>query len=103
MQHEQETTRVAEMRRDAPGAAARAYMERLRGEVEAERGVDVDMNMGSEEDEESLRRLGALERRDEVERTWGQGVEGLVGLEKVTGVVGKLERAARAVKVVEGM
>ena len=61
------------------------------------------MNMGVDEEEVGLRELGGLERRDEVEKTWGAGVEGLVGLEKVTGVVGKLERAARAVEVVEGM
>lgn len=101
MQHEQETTRVAEMRRDAPGAAARAFVERLRVEMLAEREVDVKMEDADGSD--GLEGLGVLERRDEVERTWGKGVEGLMRLESVTGSVAKLERAARAVEVVEGM
>ena len=102
MQHEQETTRVAEMRRDAPGAAARAFMERLGIEVQAEREADLDARMMSG-DEEILDCIGRLQRRDDVERTWERGVDGLKGLEGVTGVVAKLERAGRAAEVVEGM
>lgn len=102
MQHEQETTRVAEMRRDAPGAAARAFMERLRGEMRAEREVDLDARM-KDGDEEVLSCMGSVERRDDVEKMWGRGVDGLEGLEGVTSVVAKLERAGRAAEVVEGM
>lgn len=102
MQHEQETTRVAELRRDAPGAAARAFMERLRGEMQAERNADLDINM-EEGEGEALRGLGTLERKEDVERIWGRGVHGLKGLEEVTGVIAKLERAAKAAEVVEGM
>ena len=102
MQHEQETTRVAEMRRDAPGAAARAFMERLGIEVQAEREANLDARM-MYEDEEILDCIGRLERSDDVESTWGKGVDWLKGLEGVTGVVAKLERAGRAAEVVEGM
>ena len=100
MEHEQETTRVAEMRRDAPGAAARAYVERLNKEIQAERELDAVME---DDDKELLRGLGDLKRKDEVERTGGKGVGGLVALENVTGSLAKLERAGRAVEVVEGM
>lgn len=100
MQHEQETTRVAEMRRDAPGAAARAYMERLNKEMEAER--ERKFEEGGDE-MEGVVELGNLQRRDEVERTWGRGLEGLKGLEGITEVGARLDRAKAAVEVVEGM
>ena len=99
MQHEQETTRVAEMRRDAPGAAARAYMERLNKEMESEREVKFEEVDGME----GIVQLGELERRGDIEMTWGRGVEGLVGLKGITEVGARLERARRAVEVVEGM
>lgn len=99
MQHEQETTRVAEMRRDAPGAAARAYMERLNEEMQADREVDT----GDGDEMQGVIELDGLERRDEVERTWGRGLDGLVALEGITEVGARLERAKRAVEVVEGM
>lgn len=89
---------MAELRRDAPGAAARAYMERLEGEMGAERELkreeDVDEGMGV------VLEAGMGE---EVERMWGRGVEGLVGLERITEVLAKLERAGKAAEVVEGM
>ncbi len=99
MQHEQETTRVAEMRRDAPDAAARAYMERLNKEMQADREVNIE---GGDE-MQGVIELGGLERRDEVERMWGRGLDGLVALEGITEVGARLERAKRAVEVVEGM
>lgn len=99
MQHEQETTRVAEMRRDAPGAAARAYMERLNREMLADREVDTGEGNGAQ----GVIELGGLERRDDVQRTWGRGLDGLVALEGITEVGARLERAKRAVEVVEGM
>ena len=96
---------MAALRRDAPAAAARAYMERLgreldaeeealgrvRGEVAGERGVEVEME-----------RVG-LERAEEVRGTWEGAVEGLEGLGRVTETVARCERAKRAVQVVEGM
>ncbi|KAL8831262.1 MAG: hypothetical protein Q9170_005381 [Blastenia crenularia] len=76
-QLEWEHTRVAELRREAPGAAARAYVERLEGV--------------------------RLERSEEVEKMWERGLEGLVDLGKVTEVVARVERAVKAAEVVEGM
>lgn len=101
MQHEQETTRVAEMRRDAPGAAARAFMETLRGEIQAEREVDVKME--DEGEAQVLREMGVLERSKEVEKMWERGVDGLKGLEGLKGVVARLERAGTVAEIVEGM
>ncbi|KAL8829909.1 MAG: hypothetical protein Q9191_001729 [Dirinaria sp. TL-2023a] len=98
MQHEQETTRVAEMRRDAPGAAARAYVERLRKEMEMEREMKAE-----ELGEESIPGLGALERKQDIEETWERGLESLAGLKGITEVVARLDRAAQAVEVVESM
>lgn len=101
MKHEQETTRVAGMRRDAPGAAVRAYMERLSREMQADR--DEGELEGGDDAMQGVVELGGLERRDEVEGTWGRGLEGLVALEGITEVGARLERARRAAEVVEGM
>ena len=101
MQHEQETTRVAELRRDAPGAAARVFVGRLKREMSTEREAGAVDEVGDEE--KLIKGLGAMERRDEVERTWRKGVEGLDALQGITGTVAKLERASKAVEVVEGM
>lgn len=102
-QLEWEHTRVAELRREAPGAAARAYVERLEGEREKEkvRDREIEGEMGVER-EGGLERLG-LERRKEVEKMWGRGLEGLVELGRVTEVVAKAERAKKAAEVVEAM
>lgn len=100
---EQESTRVAELRRDAPGAAARAYMERLEAEMEAERVAERER--GRQEEPPPFRLLEGMQlgNLEEVESMWGKGTDGLVGLEKVTGVLAKLERAVVAAEVVEGI
>lgn len=98
---EQESTRVAELRRDAPGAAARAYMERLEAEMEAERVAERERGRPEEASQVNLLGEFKLGNLEEVEGMWGKGTEGLVELEKVTGVLAKLERATVAAKVVE--
>lgn len=108
-QLEYESTRVAELRREAPGAAARAYMERLEAEMdlererdreqERERGLDAERAAGQQVELVWAR----VERVEEVENMWQRGTEGLVGLEKVTGVLARLERAEKAAEVVEEM
>lgn len=104
-QLEQESTRVAELRRDAPGAAARAYMERLEAELEAERVLERERGKDGVAvgGDVSLLEGVKVENLEEVERMWGRGVGGLAGLEKITGVLAKLERAATAAEVVEGI
>ncbi|KAL8970478.1 MAG: hypothetical protein Q9197_003789 [Variospora fuerteventurae] len=102
-QLEWEHTRVAELRREAPGAAARAYVERLEREREVEKGKEREL-----EGEMAGKREGGLEgvrleRGDEVEDMWARGLEGLVGLKTVTEVVARMERAGKAAEVVEGM
>ena len=94
---------MAELRREVPGSAARRYMERLEGELQKEREMEAErqetkMDLGAMELD-----MGTLERRENVERMWGKGTEGLVELGKVPGVLAKLERAEKAVEVVEGM
>lgn len=88
---------MAELRRDAPGAAARAYMERLDGEMGVER------ELKREEVEEGVEVDLGGEMGEEVESMWGRGVEGLVGLERITSVLARLKRAGKAAEVVEGM
>ena len=78
-------------------------MERLEGELQKEREMEAErqetkMDLGAMELD-----MGTLERREIVERMWGKGTEGLVELGKVPGVLAKLERAEKAVEVVEGM
>ena len=78
-------------------------MERLEGELQKEREMEAEreetkMDLGVMELD-----MGTLERREDVERMWRKGTEGLVELGKVPGVLAKLERAGKAVEVVEGM
>ncbi|KAI4165115.1 MAG: hypothetical protein LQ342_001392 [Letrouitia transgressa] len=104
---EWEHTRVAELRREAPGAAARAYVERVEGEMAGQRAAEEEeMERGEEAEarvEGSLGQMMRVERLEQVERMWGRGVEGLLGLEKITGVLAKLERATKVAEVVEGI
>lgn len=78
-------------------------MERLDGELRKEREMETEreetkMDLGVTELD-----MGTLERREDVERMWGKGTEGLVELGKVPSVLAKLERSGKAVEVVEGM
>ncbi|KAI4116172.1 MAG: hypothetical protein LQ338_007756 [Usnochroma carphineum] len=104
-QLEWEHTRVAELRREAPGAAARAYVERLEREREGERrtGREVEGEVGGVREGEEGLEGAVVQRVEEVEKMWGKGVEGLVELGKVTEVVARMERARKAAEVVEGM
>ena len=96
---ESESTRVAELRRDAPGAAARAYMEILEADLEAEKAREVEVK--EEADEQG--QVGAtFERAAEMERMWTRGTETMVGLERIPVVLEKMERARMAAEVVEG-
>lgn len=100
---------MAELRREAPGAAARAYMERLEAEMEEERERDkmqieeVGKSGGGKVAPEELLGAAKMERLEEMERIWERGTEGLVGLEKVTEVLATLERATKAMEVVQEM
>ncbi|KAL8739231.1 MAG: hypothetical protein Q9181_000122 [Wetmoreana brouardii] len=102
-QLEWEHTRVAELRREAPGAAARAFQERLEAEREKERGREREVERGMEGKREGGLEDVGLARGDEVESMWGRGMEGLVELRRVTEVMAKMERATKAAEVVEGM
>lgn len=104
-QLESETARVAELRREAPAAAAKAYMDRLNKEIDAEEEVLEGLR-------EKVRSEGSggiemegvgLERAEEVRATWEGAMEGLARLGRVTETVARCERAARAAEVVEGM
>ena len=101
---EAETTRVAQLRREAPGRAAAAWAEGLRGDVEArERAfVEARERVAAGEGVEAVE-LGdvKMERPGRVRRLWDGGRRELEGLKGVTEVVARLERAKRAVEEVE--
>ena len=97
---------MAKMRRQAPGQAARMFVERLRGDMDAEDVVkrEEEGEGGEGKGEGSvLEGVVNVERRGEVERMWRRGVDGLEGLGDITGVMARLERAERAMDVVEGV
>ncbi|CAF9907578.1 hypothetical protein IMSHALPRED_005575 [Imshaugia aleurites] len=98
-----QSTRVAELRRDAPGAAARGYIERLEAELEREKGLEKERgSAGVHMDVEGFD-TGVLQRKDDVERMWVRGTERLVELGKIPGVLAKSERAEKAVEIVTRM
>ncbi|KAL8844527.1 MAG: hypothetical protein Q9205_000041 [Flavoplaca limonia] len=102
-QLEWEHTRVAELRREAPGAAARAYMERSEALRELDKGREKEVEGEMEGIKDG--RLGeiGLKRGEQLERMWGRGLEGLLDLGRVTELVEKTERAKKAAEVVEGI
>ncbi|KAL9042922.1 MAG: hypothetical protein Q9180_000245 [Flavoplaca navasiana] len=102
-QLEWEHTRVAELRREAPGAAARAYMERSEARRELDKGREKEVEGEMEGIKDG--RLGeiGLKRGEQVESMWGRGLEGLLDLGRVTELVEKTERAKKAADVVEGI
>lgn len=85
---ETETLGLAQLRREAPVRAAKEFRERFEGEMreEDERWEEEkDAGVVGEEgllDWEGLR----LERDGDVRRTWGEGLEGLMGLKTVSEV-----------------
>ena len=92
------------MRREAPSAAAKAYMQRLEADMDAERGTDAELEGRIGDISEGERMDGIeIERQQEIERMWAKGNEGLKELENVTGVMARLERARKAVEVVQGI
>jgi len=101
-QLESETTRIAELRREAPVAAAKAYVERLGNEVKED-------EMAMEELRGIVRKQEVqgldvnIEREEAVGQMWERGVEGFVGLGRVTETVARCERAGRAAEAVERM
>lgn len=78
-------------------------MERLEDELKRETEAEAEMTAKSEATGVADLGIGALERREDVERMWARGTEGLVELGKIPGVLAKLERAGKAAEVVEGM
>lgn len=97
-----QSTRVAELRRDAPGAAARGYIERLEAELKREKDLEKERESKNVHTDVDDLDMGTLKRKDDVERMWRRGTEGLVDLGKITGVLAKLERAEKAIEVVNG-
>ena len=102
---EAETTRVAQLRREAPAVAAKAYTERLEREIgEDHAGLEDGMiKIGNAQREGLLGgNHGEIERAGDVRRAWQEALEGLVQFRDVTEQVAKLDRAKDVVAVVQG-
>ncbi|OBT71308.1 hypothetical protein VF21_09119 [Pseudogymnoascus sp. 05NY08] len=86
---------VGQLRREAPAKAAAAWKEELAWDCE-----EMDMEEGDEEvggEEGGGVRVDRLERQEDVERSWTQGVEGLGRLKGgVPALAARMERARRA-------
>ena len=91
------------MRRDAPGAAARGYVERLEAELKRDNELEKRREPNNEHLDMEILDVGILKRKDDVESMWERGTEGLVELGKIPGLLANLERAEKAVDVVRGM
>lgn len=91
------------MRRDAPGAAARGYVEWLEAELKREKELEKERESKNVHLNLETLDMGTSKRKDDVERMWGRGTEGLVELRKIPGVLAKLERAKKAAEVVVDM
>ena len=98
-----QSTRIAELRRDAPGAAARGYVERLEAELKREEDLEKERKSKSVNIRVENLDIGNQKRLDDMTGMWGKGTKGLVDLGKIPGILAKLERAEKAVEVVKGM
>jgi len=78
-------------------------MERLEGELKIAKELEREREVKGEEMDVDPLDVGTLGRREDVERMWGRGTQGLVDLGRVPGILAKLERAGRAAEVVEEM
>ncbi|MCJ1446094.1 MAG: hypothetical protein MMC23_006599 [Stictis urceolatum] len=100
---EAETTRVAELRREAPAKAAQNYAEKLKLDVEKRQSEVEDARLRAREEGERRAAIVKvkLERAEKVAQIWEKTRAGLEGLGGVTEGVAKLERAERAAVEVE--
>ena len=91
---ERETLRVAQLRREAPGRAKRAFEEALRREGEGDERIlrELERKRGAVGGEEEGGRgggqagdlgVGELERGEEIARGYEEGVKVLMGLQSV--------------------
>lgn len=97
---EEETTRVAELRREAPSKAAESYVQKLKQEMEQSdaaleaRKLVLNKNVSSGLDDIAF-------DGGKIHESWIKGKEGLEALRNITKVKADLERALKAVAEVE--
>ena len=97
---EEETTRVAELRREAPATAAESYVQRLKKEIEEnDRAVEASKAAIDKDLKNGLDGIGF--QGADIQEAWSRGKEGLEALRNVTKVKADLERALKAVAEVE--
>ncbi|KAL6721121.1 hypothetical protein ACLMJK_000221 [Lecanora helva] len=100
---EVQSTRVAELRREAPGAAARRYIESLKEELRVEEELERSRETRGEKMDRKPLDFIPLGRKEDVEKMWERGTQGLVDLEKIPEILAKLDRADKVAEVVESM
>lgn len=76
-------------------------MERLEEELRAEKELQIARGLKGENMNTNLMKVEDLERKEDVERMWTRGTQGLVDLGRLPGVMAKVERAGKAADVVE--
>jgi kinetochor protein Mis14/NSL1 len=87
---------IAALKREAPLQAAANWREALKGGIERDEEALRDASRGVDGQDVKLD-VGKRERQEEVERTWGKGVEGLGRLKReMPGTTARMERAKRA-------
>ncbi|KAI9822119.1 MAG: hypothetical protein M1832_003121 [Thelocarpon impressellum] len=105
------TLATTALRRTAPATAAAAYKASLTKALQDEDALYTSArerpppgpSSAAEDIGRVLQAASALEREEEVERTYARAVEGLVGLkEGLPGTVARLERAGAAAAYLEG-
>ena len=106
-QKESLTETVADLRRKAPERAARgfedAWAKQAQAQADADAAFAASAAAAAAEGASRGVELGEMERWDEVQKTWGRGADGLVGLKKSLGdTLAKLQRAEAVVVEVNG-
>ena len=96
-----QSTRVAELRREAPGATARQHIERLSEELRIEKEAEAERAAKDNVADATGTDMGFLERGEHVEMTWKRGTQHLIELGKIPRVKAKFERAGKAAEVVD--
>ena len=97
---EEETTRVAELRRETPATAASNYVDGIRNEIElSDRAFELQRSKLQTTFDSGIDQVRF--KHNDIEESWSRGCEGLEALRNVTKVTADLERALRAVGEVE--
>ncbi len=87
---------IAALKREVPRQAAANWREALKGGIELDEEASRNAERANDGQDVKLE-IGKQERQEQVERTWGKGIEGLGRLKReMPGTTARMERAKRA-------